>query len=503
MTSPLPLLLLVGLSIPFLGKPVHIDDANFVAMARATSEHPWTPHAFSINWGGQTERAFEVLSNPPGIALWLAPVAHLSVTWMHLWMLPWLGLVVWGAFKLGQITGGRPGAAALLIGGAPVAMLATQALTPDLPLLALSVAGVAGLLDDRKPASQRWPAALCLGLAVLFRYSAIALLPLAFLWPWLSGDRKAALRLPVIAFIPLALLMVHDLLAYGEVHMLAMVGFQSTANSGADMAHKAISIFAYLGGTACLPFLALARPGRAAVGALVSAGLAYAVMSSIPSVTPMWLGMAFAAAGGATLSVIASKPDRIHTFLVTWLLLGIGLLLSLRFSAARYWAPFYAPAVLLGLRVAPRWLSSTATAATLGLGLVLAADDLDLAETQARAAEQAAVAGPGYISGHWGFQHHLTERGWVPVEEDQPLAGGSWIALSKIAWPQLPSNECWDFMEVHTFPDPRPGVRVHSHDAGVNIHGNHISGPPSARVFAPWGFADDPMDHLSLRRTCP
>ena len=77
------------------------------------------------------------------------------------------------------------------------------------------------------------------------------------LWPWLNGERRAAITLGLAAAAPLALLMVHDLLAYGAIHMFAMVGFQSTANAGADLAHKLVSNLGYLGGTAVLPLLAL------------------------------------------------------------------------------------------------------------------------------------------------------------------------------------------------------------------------------------------------------
>lgn len=503
MTSRLPMVLLIGLALPFVHKPVHVDDANFLAMARTAAIDPWRPHAFAINWGGQTERAFDVLSNPPGIALWLAPVVDQPVLWMHLWMLPWLLLAVWGAHRLGQRVAGRPQAAALLIAGAPVAMLATHAFTPDLPLLALSLAGVAGLLDDRRPMRARWPAALCLGAAALFRYSGIALIPLAVLWPWLNGERRAAITLGLAAAAPLTLLMVHDLLAYGAIHMFAMVGFQSTANAGADLAHKLVSNLAYLGGTAVLPLLALARPLRGLVGAAAGGLVGYLVIASVGGATPVWVGTVFAAAGGASLSVLSLRVRPLHLFLGAWLMLGLGLLLALRFSAARYWIPFYAPVVLLALVYAPRWLTAICIPASLGLGLALASDDLDLAETQERAAVRAMDAGTGRIAGHWGFQHHLEAAGWTPVEEDQALPPATWVAISKIAWPQLPSNSCWDFMEVSPLPDPRPGLRVLSHEAGANIHGNFIAGPPSARVYAPWSLADDPMDQLTVRRTCP
>ena len=68
---------LVLLQGPWLARPVHYDEANFLVLARGAVADPWRPHAAMVNWQGVRERAFDVLSNPPGIAWWLAPVAHL------------------------------------------------------------------------------------------------------------------------------------------------------------------------------------------------------------------------------------------------------------------------------------------------------------------------------------------------------------------------------------------------------------------------------------------
>ena len=107
------------------------------------------------------------------------------------------------------------------------------------------------------------------------------------------------------------------------------------------------------------------------------------------------------------------------------------------------------------------------------------------------------------MSGLDGEQRIAIHEPTASVEEDQDLPPSTWIAISKIAWPQLPSNTCWDFTEVLPLADPNPGLRVLSHAAGANIHGNFIAGPPSARVYAPWSVAADPMDQLTVRRTCP
>jgi len=500
----LSLLLLIGLFLPFAEKPVHIDDANFLAMARQAAENPWKPHDFMINWQGSTESALQVLSNPPGIALWLAPVSSASVLWLHLWMLPWLILAAWGAARLGARIAGQPAAATLLIVGAPISMIATQALTPDLPLLALTLAGMAGLIDSDESMEKRWPAALMLGLTVWFRYSGIVLIPLAFLWAWLHRDRRAAIRLGAAASLPLLVLVGHDLLAYESIHLLSMVDFQSTANGPGSIAHKAIATLAALGGAAALPILALSRPRRALAGAITGGLLGFAVGTSFgQTATPLLATVMFSAAGGASLAGAARLEDQLDRFLWAWLGMGLIFLLGLRFSASRYLIPFFAPALLLSLRHAPRPLVGLAAAGGIIIGLGISADDLDLAQVQERAAARASATGEGRIAGHWGFQHHLLEQGWIDIEEDETLPPATWMAISKSAWPQLPSNTCWDFMEVIPMADPNPGLRVMTAAGGANLHGNMLAGSPPQPVFAPWSLGSDPQDHLTIRRTCP
>ena len=50
-------------SLLVVAKPVHIDEANFLMLTKGEF---WSPHNILINWQGQTQPAFDVLSNPPG-----------------------------------------------------------------------------------------------------------------------------------------------------------------------------------------------------------------------------------------------------------------------------------------------------------------------------------------------------------------------------------------------------------------------------------------------------
>lgn len=503
----LVLLLLVGLALPFLGKPVHLDDANFLALARGAAADPWRPHAVEINWQGQTEPAFDVLSNPPGIAWLLAPVAAGPVEVQHALVLLWLVLAVPAAARLGTRVGASGPAAALLIVGSPVALWAATALTPDLPLLALTLAGVAGLLGA-PPANlaRAWPWALLLGAAGLFRYSGIALVPLAALWPLLHGRVRDALLLGLAAAAPLLGLAVHDLLAYGELHLLAMVGFQGVSDTGHDLFRKLAAAVAMLGGAGVLPLLCWARPRPAALGALLGLGLgiAAAAISSHSGVAALATVLA-CAAGGASLGGTIRLRDRTDAFLLTWLLLGLSFLLTLRFTAARYWLPFLPPAVLLPLRAARPGLLRLAVPATVGLAFLLALDDANLARAQARLAAAVLAETPGetgLFAGHWGFQHHLEAAGWRALEEDSPVPPGALLAVSEVAWPQQPAPGCLEIVSRNEAPDPWPGPRVHTAAGAANLHAFVISASPPVETYAPWTLADDPLDVVTLWRGC-
>jgi len=511
----LTLAVLLGMVLPFAGKPVHVDDANFLALARGAAVDPWRPHLARINWQGTTERAFDVLSNPPGIAWWLAPLVHAPVWALHLWMLPWLLLAAWGAWTLGERLAGRPATATLLLLGAPSAVLAAQALTPDLPLLACTLAGMAGLLRTAGgPLSRRWPWAVLLGCAALFRYSGAVLVIVAGLWPLLVSGRRglrAALTLALAAALPLELLALHDAHAYGHVHLLAMTGFQGVADTPRDVFRKLAAALAALGGALVLPVLCWSRPQAALaglVGGCVVGG--FAASLSDQSGSPALATLAGCSAGGAVLGALApprEERDPEAVLLLSWAVLGLLFLLKLRFTAARYWLPFFPPVVLLSLRRARPRLLRLAVPLTLALAALLALDDLRLARAQQElaawadgvAAEQ---GGPGLFAGHWGWQHALSARGWLPLEEDSVVPAGMLLAVDRAAWPQQPAPGCLEELAHRVVPGPSWLPRVHSWAGAANLHASLIAADPPVETYAPWTFAGDEYDEATVYRGC-
>ena len=494
-------ILLAALVAPLawtLDRPADFDEVNFLTLARGAALDPWRPHAISINWQGVTEPAFAVLSNPPGIAWWLWPVVAQPVWVQRVWMLPWLVLAAFGAGKLGKRFLGSGEGGALVLLTAPVVVLASTALLPDLPLYACCLAGMGAFIeaiDEDEPAFG-WAALL--GVAALFRYSGLALWPLPFLYAFLQR-RSLWFAVPVV--VPTVALALHDAAAYGQIHLLAAGQFQSVSNTPLDWGHKAAAAVTFLGGVVVLPVYRWQRAGwtGAALGAV---GAAY------------WgpVAAGFGALGGASLAVAVgalrgqrggaaeapaehgnAAPDRL--FLAAWSLLGLAFLLTLRFTAARYWLPF-APGLLLLL---PQDLPRLRLGLSFGLGVLLSVDvalqargDADLASRAAAVAAPAELAAkPGFV-GHWGWQGRLEAAGWTALDEGVTAAPGSLVAIPVEAWPQAVGVRCDHVRWRGSAWPPIPWLpRGYSREAEANLNANWIAGKPPVRIVVPWWFARD------------
>ncbi len=507
------LLLLLGLvllQVPWLSRPVHYDEANFTVLARGAVADPWRPHATSINWQGSTEPAFEVLSNPPGIAWFLAPVVGFPIVVQRAWMLAWLPLAVFGAWRLGRRFLGDGERGALLLLTAPAAVLATPSLLPDAPLYALTLAGVAGFVDavDNERATVPW--AFLAGCAALFRFSALPLAPLLGLYLILRGRPPWA---ALAALVPTGLLAAHDLHAYGAIHLLAMGSFQAVANAPVDLAHKLVASVAMLGGAAALPIFPWSRfaVGGAIVGAALGApwgavgaafaGAGGAVLGEVlrravrdtprPAAAPK--GASLAGRGTARLAPDVRGDGR---WLAVWAFSGLLFLVTLRFTATRYWLPFL-PALLLALPTV-RW-ARTRLVVQVTLAMLLAADEHRSAQAQERLADEVARLGTGVFTGHWGWQWAMEARGWTALDEGARPPSGTLVALPRQAWPQPVDVNCARLAWEGAARPPLPWLpRGYSERGRANLHASWIYGLPPVRTIAPWTFANDPYERVRV-----
>lgn len=479
---PLRLFLaLVALQLPWLARPVNYDETNFLTLARGAAADPWRPHDVLINWQGVTERAFDVLSNPPGIAWWLAPV-HTAPVWVQrAWMLPWLAVALVGALRLGRRLVGDGEAAAVVLLTAPIVLLSTTALLPDAPLYACALLGFGGFVDATERAERTWPWALLAGAAALFRYSGVTLAPLLALYAVRRGHSPWS---ALAALVPFGLLAGHDWLAYGAWHFQAMSAFQSVSNTPADVAHKLAAALAMLGGAAALPVFRWSRG--------VWIGAAFGAAVGAPYGLP---GALFSAAGGASLAAVALRRiDR--PLLLCWAGGGLLFLLSLRFVATRYWLPFLPPVLLaLPLGAQVRRLVVVQTC----LGVLLLADDQFTARGVERLAEQVSELGTGRFVGHWGWQHALEAHGWTALDAGTRAAAGELVAMPRQAWPQAADVPCSQVVWEGVARPPFPWIpRAYSERGEANLHADWIAGPPPVRTISPWTFANDPYERVRV-----
>ena len=474
---PLAIVLAIAAVATSLSKPVAFDETNFLRLAAGAAADPWRPHNIAINWQGTTETAFAVLSNPPGIAWWLGPVLNAPVWQQRAWMLPWSFLAIFGARWLAAKF--SPGSAVLLL-ASPIVALSATALLPDMPLYACILAGVGGYVravDAGKPA---WPWALLAGCAVLFRDSGVAIFPLLPLYAYLN--RKS--MLPALAgLLPLGLLVLHDLHAYGAIHLLEMGTFQSVSNTPGDIFHKAVAAICTLGGAAALPVFRWR--GASLLGAITGgvAGIPFGV-----------LGVGFGALGGATVGSLAQKSERPApdaAFLLTWGVGGLVFLLSLRFTAARYWLPFVVPFLL----VAPAISVRIRTVVTCLLTVALVVEDGAHARAETAFAEQVAALGRGSFTGHWGWQSVLEREGWTPLDEGSSVRSGTLVAIPRESWPQTVQVRCDQVVFEGQSASWVPWLpRGYTTEGPANLHSNWMAGVPPVRTVAPWWFGSDPYE---------
>ena len=479
------ILIAIGLGFLSIHKAIHIDEANFLALTKGSFG---APHNIYINWQGKSERAFDVLSNPAGIAWYLWPVRNLDPMWMRCWMLPWIIPLLWGIHLFSKEYKISSHLALVLTVFTPCVFIYHGSVMPDIPLLGLFVLGLAGVISYER----KWIWALVGGCAVLFRYSALTIIPLMFILGYRTSLKKAV-RLMVISSIPTLLLFVNDVRYYGEIHFLNMILFQSSLSS--PVLEKFPAYMGMLSGALVFPLLPKNQKDWMIFASIlgVSVGLLQNYHVSIWELTLVSLGI---------FSIVNTvrfyfKKD---LFLCLWLLGGIFFLLQLRFAATRYWLPFFLPVLFCSVQDIKFLEKCIRIVVGLLCTIFLAYDDFAFADAHRRAAEEFGKERQGLFAGHWGWQYYLEREGWKSVEEDQQLPKTGWFAQINTAWPQEVEG-CRTLEKELIFPS-RSFIRVHTYEGRANFHSSALSNGSS--VFVPWSFGQDPYVKAQLfQLSCP
>ena len=441
-----------------LTKPVHIDDAAYLAIVNWIPAHPLQPLSGLLNWADSLQ-LFSAL-NQPVLYIYLQSVVWSlfgpSLLAQHALMAVMSAGVVLVFHRLARAIGCPHPVwlTALLVLG-PV-FLPGQNLMMDVPALLCWLICFWGLLTppDRQTMGRLVAGAAALAAAVLIKYTGLVLLPIyAITLVWRGQGR----RLWLLA-IPLAMLAawsVFNLFDYGGIHLFSrsLGAFRPTRYLG-----QAASWLAGLGALA--PFTVafvgsrpargwpLAAAGLAAAGAwlLMSLrtrsllqGLAWAVIIG----NGVWaLALAAQAARRQNEMVApASATDDVNRVLILWLAGAAAFtILFAPFMAMRHLLPAVAPLLLLlgrNLRTGPRaaWAGLALTAA---LGLWLAASDFAYAAVYPAYAAQIAASLPStavtrWTIGHWGWQWYAQADGLTEYDmSSSRLAAGDFLVAPTV-----------------------------------------------------------------------
>ncbi|MGE0534654.1 MAG: glycosyltransferase family 39 protein [Pirellulales bacterium] len=492
----------LGLLVPFLNKPVHIDDPLFVWTAQQIQRHPADFYGFEINWYGEPRPMHLINQNPPGAAYLLAAALWVGgdrEVLMHaVFLVPNIALVL-GTYLLARRFCQHAVLAAVAACATPVVLVSATTLMCDNLMAACwcwsMLAWLRGL--DRGGALWFVVAGSLAAAAALAKYFGICVVPL------MVAYSLVRLRRPgwwlVAAALPIALLALfewycHHLYGHG---LLSGAADYARANQGWNTVPKRLlQALIFLGG--CLITIGCAAPWcwspKVLIPAVVVAALAFAGWTAagvFPNtdlrdapalrwVFPLHAVVFLLAAAqvlGLAVADVAGRwrqPSAVCDSLLLVLWLGGTLLFAALGNwtiTARTFVPLAAPAgILLARRleirrhlqpvVVPRgvWMA-------LGLGALVSLSAARADYTFAKSARRAAAtlvahfAEPNqmlWFQGHWGFQYYIEEVGAQPLDmpRDTLMPGDILVVPLENSNQQVPSDDAAELIDglAQAFP---------------------------------------------------
>lgn len=526
-------------TVPFLAKPLHIDDPADLQYVRQILREPLDPYGFELDWDEGPRPAFRNY-HPPlkyyyhALVLALFPNSEFV---LHLSYVPFVALNAWAVVRL-----------ALRFECSPLLLLVVWLLGPgylpgqnamlDVPVIALGLAATALLIDAVD--SNRTPgvvlAGLVLGAALLTKYSAFIYIPV---WVTYLGGRGrgrdwVALLVPAVMF---ALWCGWSAWRYGEMHPRNVFAGVSAAAGPHGLAERLIPAVVFLGGS--MPAAAVLSWQRGRSGKLI---LLLSVMTTLaaawfatphrqvgtgsPLLTPanftLWIALAMTGTSVILSSVSAgfakatrndavgfsTSPIRISdvTFLTAWfciaLVIGAG---ASPFLAMRRVLEASLPAWILLLRRRESDRPSIgipiigAAVVNCLIGFLVAAADYEFAAVYSRFANDLAEitrSDPSRVwcHGYWGWSYYTRAAGLrhYVLGRDRPPARTILVIPDDVAKPAtLPDDFRFTTRKKHEeLTRGSIPIRIMNHRAGAGYYGSAWGPLPYAISMAPLEYFD-------------
>jgi len=435
------LVLLLGTSLPFLDQALHIDDQIYIMGAEIIEADPARPYSARRGFLGMKVPYYRgINSHPEGLPYYLAALRAVTgaegEAAHHALMLPWLALLLLGAWglarELGPRDGAHPGVTALLLLSCAPVLVNGHTIMTDVPFMALFTAGLWAFIRCNRAGGAGWIAlaVLLCNYAWFMQYRGLLLLPIGV--GWLLYSRRAPARsIAVLASVPLLFAgwCLWNQWELGKAHFF-FSGGQIEFTVG-RLALSGLAMAAYAGGALfplCLLVVWHLRGNRLVLSLLagVSLAAAAALLILAPARVPgpdlaMFL---LAAVGaflllGALLAALASEREHAWPLAATLGALAALQVVASLFASARMLLlplPFLMLALVGGPKPAPRKLVTAVLCLNLLLGLGISLGDYRYANAYRALApevarEATAGGGDGWFVGEWGLRNYLEAQG--------------------------------------------------------------------------------------------
>lgn len=471
--------LLCGLAVGVqsLGKPVHIDDALYLHIARQILQHPLDPYSGPINWQQVTQPAYKVSISPPLMSYQFAAVTAIfadSEIALHVSMIPWAILASWGIYRLSERYCRLPLEATLAVMLAPAVVVGLN-LMLDVPLLACIVTSLECGLRFSDHRRFRWAMASLLfgAAAVLVKFAGIVLAPLAIV----VAIERRQWRPLIVAIGPAAAYFAWQQFSramYGTAQADQGLGFLERFKTDLPrmVGERTLTMFVLLGMT----------------------------LSAWVSLLTLFGGKSVAAAK----DLPTSKSGR--WTLLAWMFgTAAFVILFGPFVAVRSFLPLCPPLVWLTVRaIEGRRRGRSLLRVSIAL-VVLLSGLLQWADWRWAAvypemvatirAKYADKGKPILFVGHWGWQHYCEKAGFIPWEFNvttPPVNALVLVPLRPDRQMVMPNVRPY-FRTLETFEIPPHPLRLTTwnREHGIRFYGGDFG-------EIPWGFTNDVTDRIAV-----
>lgn len=489
-------LLLLCLTLPFVGTAFKIDDPLYLSAARQVLAQPFDPLGGPSFWHERPGTLFFDLYNPPLVAYLLAvPVAfdggrEVSV---HLLMVVVGALALLACSAAGEAWG-VPRRYTLLIATSPALCVSTVSAMTDVPFLCLSALAWGQARRGRCLSS-----GLALGFGALTKYVGLLGLPLILLELRRHPRRW---RFALAAASVFGLYCLWNLVANGALHMRTAGRFMEF---GLERQVTFLSSFVASLGIVGLPgLLLLLRWSRGLVLAGLVSGTAAVLMLNGGSEPPLLSFAAFASGGALLWAALGASRLVDEPFLpVAFWSFAIYTSTMVYFGTTRYLLPMLP--LLLWLLVrgglvdqdAPRWRFAASVFGSALLSLFLLRADSAYADAWRDAARQLPPAARGFQTGRWGFDWYAQKQGYLPLAPRQRLREGDVIAEpAGIHVAEPAPAQAVLLVPFTTQYSPSPSLRVMDAQTGAGFYSSFWG-------LLPFGWRSGALEEVRLATPDP